>query len=231
MTFRSFVPVLSAVVVLSTSLSHAATILATDFTGVDTSGASATNIAWIVNGIQTPASSLTFYDPASPSTTFGFRIGGTPADNIQVARNIETAGPWATSFIVNPTVGIDLTGFALDFRAISNTAGNQTASKSVRYTLEVFDGTTSLGSAFAEVTDPGGTPGGVTANLDLTALPDLNAGTAYKFVVTASSSATAGNNVAIDNLVLTGNAVPEPSMALLGAAATLLLPLVRRRQA
>ncbi|MDB6077080.1 MAG: hypothetical protein JWO82_827 [Akkermansiaceae bacterium] len=230
MMFRSLVLVATAAV-LSSSLGHAATVLATDFTGVDTSGSSATNISWTANGVQVPAATLTFYDPAAPATTFGFRTGGTPADNIQVARNIETAGPWATSFIVNPTVGLDLTGFALDFRAISNTAGTQSASKSVRYTLEIFDGTTSLGSAFADVTDPGGTAGGVTANLDLTALPDLNSGTAYTFVVTASSFATSGNNVAIDNLVLTGNAVPEPTSALLASAAAVLPLLRRRRQA
>ncbi len=198
------------------SLGSAATILSTDFTGVDTSGTSATGIVWTTQGIQTPASSLTFYDPANPSTTFGFISGGTPADNIQIARNIETAGPWSTSIAITPLTTIDLTGFALDFRAISAAGANQSASKTATYTVEIFDGSTSLGSFADTVTDPGGgTAAGDRADIDLTPLANLQPGTSYTFVLTVSASATLGNNVAIDNLELTGTFIPEPSFSLL----------------
>ncbi len=207
----------------------AVSVLSSDFTGVNTSGTTATGIAWTTNGIQTPATSLEFYSPSAPATKFGFHAGGTPANNIQVARNIETLGPWATSFAFTTTTGIDLVSFALDYRAINNSGIDQNTgtARSAIYTLEIFSGTTSLGSFFDTVTDSG--PANDRAVIDLSSLDPLAADTNYRFVLTVSSTATAGNNVAIDNLDLTGTLIPEPSFALLGLSGAVLL--LRRRLA
>ena len=231
---KTSIPTLVALL-LAAAPAPAAVLLATDFTGVAANDTAApyvaTGISWTTSGLTLESADLTFAGPTGPN---GFITGGTAADNIQVNRNIETAGPWSTTLTITPAAELDLANFTLFYRAINGGGANQVAQKDALVTLTLFLGSgtggTNLGSFSDLVVDPGGgTAAGDTADVGLGTLGNLAAGQAYTFqLTTAENTDTGGNNWAIDDLVLNGSAVPEPGSALLGALGA--LALLRRRR-
>jgi hypothetical protein len=230
-----FLITMAATGLLAAGSSQAAVLLSSDFTGVVASDTSApytaTNITWTTSGLTLASNDLTFTG-YNNGTGNGFITAGSAANNIQVNRNVETGGPWSTSFTVTPTATLDLTNFTLFYRAISGTGVNQSAVKNGIATMRVYLGTdnggTLLGTFSDTFEDPGGgTAAGDTADIDLSSLDALSIGQAYHFELTTSAhTSTLGNNWAIDDLTLNG--VPEPSAALLGGLG--LLVLLRRRR-
>jgi hypothetical protein len=227
--------ILAAIALMLGCNAPAAIVLSTNFTGVTANDTSvpytATNISWTTNDLTLASNSLVFYG-YNNGTGNGFITSGSPANNIQVNRNVETGGPWSTSFTVTPTATLDLTNFTLFYRAISGTGVNQSAAKNGTATLRVYLGADTSGVLLGTYSDTfedpgGGTAAGDVADIDLTALSDLTIAQAYTFELTTSShTSTLGNNWAIDNLTLNG--IPEPRAALLGCLG--LLALLRRRR-
>ena len=228
---------LAAALLLCAGSASSAVLLSTDFTGVVANDTSvpytATNITWTTNHLTLASDNLIFYG-YNNGTGNGFITGGSAANNIQVNRNVETGGPWSTSFTITPTATIDLTNFTLFYRAINGTGVNQSAAKNGTATLRVYLGSDTSGDLLGTYTDTfqdpgGGTTAGDVADINLSALPDLNSDQAYTFELTTSrGSETLGTFWAIDNLTLHGDVIPEPGAALLGSLG--LLALLRRRR-
>lgn len=226
-------PIIITASLLTVGSASSAVLLSTNFTGVTANDTSvpytATNITWTTSGLTLASTNLVF---TGYTATNGFITAGTAANNIQVNRNVETGGPWSTSFTITPTATLDLTNFTLFYRAISGTGVNQTAVKNGVASLKVYLGADTSGTLLGTYSDifedPGsGTAAGDIADIDLSALADLTIAQAYTFELTTSShTSTGGNNWAIDNLTLNG--VPEPGTTLLGGLG--LLALLRRRR-
>ncbi len=224
--------ILVAASLLLAGNASAAVLLATDFTGVSRNNTTntASNITWTTNGLTLASPDLVF------SHGFINTGGNAPDNNIRVNRNVETAGPWSTSFTITPAVALELDNFTLFYRAINVNGFNQLNVKDANVALNVYQGAdvtgTLLGTFSDIVVDPGGpnsnnAGSGDTADIDLSSLAALTIGQAYTFELTTSShTTTGGNNWAIDNLTLNG--IPEPSAALLGGLGFLFL--LRRRQ-
>ncbi len=223
---------------LTAGSAPAAVLLFTNFTDLlpsDTSAPYTVTVPtelWTTSGLTLASNDLVFTGYSYAAGTNGFIQGGARRSNIQVNRNVETGGPWSTSFTIIPTATLDLTSFTLFYRAISGTGVDQAAAKNGVATLKVYEGTDNTGSllgTFSDIfEDPGGaTTAGDTAEIDLSSLDDLTIAQSYFFELTTSAhTSTGGNNWAIDNLTLNG--VPEPSAALLGGLGLLVL-LHRRR--
>lgn len=214
---------------------HAAVILSSDFTGVDTSDATApytaTNITWDdVNGIATPTGDLTFINPTGPSNVNGFFTG---ADQISVNYNMVNNGPWQTEFdlvMENAITEIDLTQIEVDLRLTTGSGSdNTTTSKNGRTTIELVGSVSgSLGTI-----DPGNSSYPsvfYTRTLDLTSLPTLDASETYSLLITTYGTGH-GHNKSFIGFSLEGDVsvIPEPaSLILLGLGSTLMLS--RRRK-
>jgi len=187
----------------------AGTILATDFTDVDTSvSPNATNITWdTVDGIDTPASSLAFTGPIS-----GFFSA---TDLIAVDCNVDTENPWSTTIdlaLDASTASIDLTSFSVLTNYLTNSGAPQSANRTIKLTVEIEGSTSgSLGSSFVDHTDPGGGTG-TTATIDLTGF-SLNNTESYTLTFTSSTAGGPGVNMDFDDLTITGDVTPVPEPA------------------
>lgn len=228
--FNPLFPVLAASAI-SLGSAHGATVLASDFTGVSKSGNTADSFSWdTVNGINTPSTSLDFFDADDGTTAVSFH--DVTANEIVVNQNM-TAGGWVTSFNLSlngSTASISLTNLIVDLRLATGSGGdNTTGSKQGQISLEVIGSTSgSLGTA-----DLGGDQAyptvEYTRTLDLSGFADLNSSETYTFQLSATGSGF-GHHKSMQAVELTGDIspIPEPSVALLGGLG--LLALLRRRR-
>jgi len=216
---------LAALAVLAIAgAARAEVILATDFTGVDTSASpTAGSITWdTVNGIIAPAPSLTF------DAIDGFFSA---PDLISVDRNVDNDGPWSTTIdlaLDAGTLAIDLTSFSIRTNYTSNSGATQTANRTINLAVAIEGSASgSLGSSDIDHTDPGGGTGTV-ASIDLSGFRLDNTET-YTLTFTASSADGPGVNMNFDDLAIAGDiTVPEPgSLVLLGLGG---LAVLRRRR-
>lgn len=219
--------------------SHAAVIIADDFSDVLKTSSPATFGSWnTVNGINTPTNSLTFFaagDTASSSddgSELSFFNNAANPGMIDVNNNM-TSGGWRTSIILvldASTSSIELTSISLDMRLTNGTGGSQsTSSKTGRMTLELVGSS----SGVLGTIDPGnsGYPtSDYTRVLDLSALPTLDTSESYTINISALGTGF-GHHKALDAISLEGDitAIPEPSALLLGAIGFVVL--LRRRYA
>ena len=224
---------LIAVVTVSFSLTaQAAIILGDEFADVvdaSKTGNTATFDSWdSVNGINAPASSLSFF-VGDTTTPVGFHNASD--GEIDVNNNM-TAGGWDTSILLNldgSTGSIGLTSLILDMRLTNGSgADNSTGSKSGRMAVELIGSSSgSLGTV-----DPGNSSYPsveYVRTLDLTGLPALGTSESYTLVVKARGTGF-GHHKSLQALELNGDitAIPEPGTIGLLALACSALLLFRR---
>ena len=207
---------------------HAATVLSSDFNGVDptdtTAPFTATNITWDnVNGIDTPAGELTFDNPD------GFH--GNNANEIMVNRNLTTEGPWSTTLDIQldaGTASIALTSFDFNWRVTGNSGTNNTSSsKQTNFALNIT-GSISGDQGTPETGLQGTGSPFQFRSIDLTGIT-LNPGEVYTLTFSANGTGF-GHNASILDIALEGEItpVPEPtSLALLTLGG---LMIARRRR-
>lgn len=194
--------------------SQAAIVLNTGFSGVSQAGTTASGFSW-TSDLGEEANATTSLAFTGSATGFIAEAAGTgeAGEPIGVAGNIETVGPWSTSFQFTPSQTLSLSSFDISSYSISGGGAHQGNPKSVQWTLNIVDGVSIFNDSLA-LTEPGGAgPANFVIN---TTGVTLNANTTYTFQVTVSSPVpSGGNNIALNSFTLNGEAIPEPSSAVL----------------
>ncbi|MBT8036429.1 MAG: Ig-like domain-containing protein [Verrucomicrobiae bacterium] len=183
---------------------YAATILADDFADVVKAGNSVTWGAWdSVNGIDAPATSLSFWKGGTTSAASFHRVTD---GEIDVNNNMKAAG-WDTSWELNlsPSVAsIRLTTLEIDLRLINKDGYGQSArGKNSRMLVELVG---SVSGLLGKV-DPGNSfcPGGeYTRILDLTRLPTLDHSETYTLHLKARGTGL-GHHKSLQGMALRGD--------------------------
>jgi len=185
-------------------------ILRSGFEGRVLGGTTASGFSWTsdVDEQDNATTSLAFTGSAT-----GF-IGGydinsgllnPPGQPIPVAGNIETVGPWSTSFQFTPAANRELALAGITCYAINATGGHQGANKSIRWDVSITGGALDV-SAHATGNDPGGNDA-LFLPVDFTGTT-LAGGTTYTMTLTVSSpEPTGGNNIALHSISLAAPSV------------------------
>lgn len=106
-------------------------ILSSDFDGNTVSGAIASNITWVTDGVADPGD-LTFSHPLFNTAASQDRIG--------VDRNLHNEGPWTVDIPLNVQgQGIELTAVSLDAFIYNNAGALQTAQRDLDLTVALLD--------------------------------------------------------------------------------------------
>lgn len=231
LTRKSVALILGAMVGLAAT-TPAATVLQSDFAGVslNSSTNTASSISWTTNGIVTPTTSMVFVgndDKGGGELDFHNQD-----DQLPVDYNLSNEGSWSTSVtnisLEAPTTSIDLTNLSLDFLLRSNLGVPITSTRDLSITVGVFGSSSgSIGTGFLSQDRSGADF--TNYNIDLSSLPDLNSSEIYTVEITVDTTYTRGQNASMDNLVLSGTVVPEPSIALLAGLGLSGLMVRRKR--
>lgn len=185
---------------------QASDLLRTDFTGFSTSGTTISNFSWSSDeGEAANAStSLQLAGSATGFKTVSNGTGGTgPA--VGVSGNVETTGAWNTSFTFTPSQDFDISSFEISSYSINSSGGHQSASHLVDWALEISSAGVDFTGNVTRDESGGNAPLLFAINTEGTT---LDAGTTYTFKLTVSSTATAGNNIALDTLTLKQSPYP-----------------------
>lgn len=219
--FKKFFQATLAVVTLSSALpASAAVILSSDFTG--TSG-DASNVTWtendvsVTNTLDPQDSSLNSLDLFSNST-----------NAFAVDYNIHTQGSWFVDIMVTASSLIDnivLDILSLD-ASIYNKNGNlQTAQRDLSFSLEIFEGVSSIFSDTVDVfvgdNNNSGFVATETIDFDLSSIL-LDGGSDYIFRLTALGTGS-GNNAGFDNFLLSGTSTALPSVSVSAPGSMIIL--------
>ena len=197
-----------------------ATILTTDFSGRTLGGTTASGFGWTSGlGEQNNATTSLAFTGNATGFISGYSLASgalnPPGQPIPVAGNIETGGPWSTSFRFTPAANHDLATVDVVCYAISASGAHQVGAKSIRWDVTLQGGALNQ-SAFAAGSDPGGN-GALTLAVGFPGVT-LAAGTTYTITLTASSPApSGGNNLALNSITLSapgaGPEIPESMVA------------------
>lgn len=182
-------------------------VLHTDFTGFSTAGTTISNFSWSsdIGEAANASTSLRCEGSASGFNSVSTGAGGTgPA--VGIAGNIETTGPWHTSFTFTPSQALDLSSFDISSYSVSNSGGHQGASHSVNWALEISSNEVNFDGHETQVEPGGNSQHSFSIDTSGTA---LEAGTNYTFKLTVSSTQTNGNNIAFDTLTLNQSPLPD----------------------
>ena len=214
---------------LSSAHSAASVLLYTDFQGRSLSGTTASGFSW-TSDLGEAANATTSLEFTGSATGF---IGGydldsgslnPPGQPIPVNGNIESDGPWSTSFTFTPATTVELTTVQMISYAISGGGVHQFNAKSVQWAMTISGGT--VNETASNSGDDPEFEAPLILDLGFEGV-ELVAGNPYTFTATVSSPApTGGNNIALNSIQV--NAIPEPTTALLGLLG--LLGLLRRRR-
>lgn len=209
--FKKFFQATLAVVTLSSALpASAAVILSSDFTG--TSG-DASNVTWtendvsVTNTLDPQDSSLNSLDLFSNSTNM-----------FAVDHNIHNSGDWFVDIVVSASSLIQDIVFdtlSLDVSIFNNSGNLQRAQRDLSFSLEIFDGLTSVFSDTIDVFNGNVSGAGFvpTENIEFDLLGlILDGGDDYTFRLTASGTG-GGNNAGFDNFLLSGTSTALPSVS------------------
>jgi len=207
------------------SASASITIASTDFDGRSVSGATASSLTWILNGVADPGDLTT----DAPDGLFDTADA---QDRFAVDRNIHTEGTWSVDIPLDiGGAAISLGTVTLDAFIYNNGGRLQTVGRDLDLTIELLLGVASIATDVVNDIFPGGgaivQP--VPVSFDLSG-NTLLANTDYTLRLTASGTGP-GNNAGIDNLSINAN-VPEPMSILVWSGLLGAVGLVtRRRQA
>ena len=181
------------------------TILHTDFGGRDLAGTTASGFSW-TSDLDEQDNATTTLEFTGSATGFisGYGINSgalnPPGAPIPVAGNVETVGPWSTSFQFTPAATRELAVVEVICYAINASGGHQGNSKNIRWDVDIEGGSLDV-SAHATGDDPGGN-GALSLPIDFTGTT-LEGGTTYTITLTVSSPApTGGNNIALNSISL-----------------------------
>jgi arylsulfatase A-like enzyme len=182
------------------------TILRTHFDSRTLSATTASGFAWTSDlGEQGSATTSLAFTGSATGFIDGYTLGSgalnPPGQPIPVAGNIESSGPWSTSFQFTPLASHPLASVEITAYAISATGGHQATNKNIRFEVTIQGGSL---NRTAEAT--GDDPGGNGALVLPIAFPPttLEAGTTYTITLTANSPApSGGNNLALNSIALT----------------------------
>jgi hypothetical protein len=173
-----------------------------------------------------PINDPVYWGFSSAGNTYAQSRGTTASEALAVAAD----DYW--SFTVTPNVGFTLDLTTLTFDTIHNaTAGN--GDQDTNATMSVFvrssiDGYASnIGSTFTQAWDTTTTDRSI--DLSAPAFQDIDTATTFRFYIFDSGVDTASNGLRLDNVVLNGVVVPEPSSAILLGFGSLMLLRRRRR--
>jgi hypothetical protein len=233
MNIKSGVKYFAFVAILSASSSSNATIIAsTDFDDKTTSGATASNLDWTLNGISDPLNLTASENLFSNSTT---------EDMFAVDNNLITEGSWSVDIDINVLAvnNISLSTVSLNAYIFSNSGSLQTTGRDLDLNLSLFSGASLLADVNELDIYVNGGPlvQGQAVSFDFTG-NTLLAGNDYFLRLTASSNGGLGNNAGFDNLSIEGliqlvklppPPVPVPEPYLLGIFGLCIMLIGARR--
>lgn len=216
--------VLSISIACLAATSQAAVILSTNFTNTGVSGATMNGITWVENGLSAPSSitaSVNLLD--NPSGT-GDAVGGYFAGNAQVNNTTSGSPAWSMTFTVTVgTTAVALSDLVLASAEINSFAVLGAGNGSSTINLNVVDNLTTL-SIFNQSQNRTDLTGASQSLSYTPASPlTLAASNTYDITFTVWELVSGGSFEAFDSLTLNGEAIPEPSTALLGGLGMLLL--------
>jgi autotransporter-associated beta strand protein len=204
--------ILTAVCILGAGSATADVLLRTDFQGrtLNSGTKTASGFSWTseLGEAANASTSLTFTGSATGFISGYVLSSGSlnpPGQPIPVAGNIETVGPWSTSFTFTPDKSVDLTTINVISYAISATGVHQTSAKPVSWAVNISGGLVNE-TVTASGSDPAGNAP-LSLNLDFTDIR-LTVGTTYTFTLTVSAASSTGNNIALNSIQV--NALPAP---------------------
>jgi len=223
--FKKFFQATLAVVTLSSALpASAAVILSSDFSGTQ---GNAANVSWTENDVSVSNT----LDPQDSSLN-SLSLFSNSASIFAVDHNIHNAGDWFVDIVISASSLIQdivLDTLSLDVSIFNNAGSLQTAQRDLSFSLEVFDGLSSVFSDTITVfsgdnNDTGFVPT-EPIEFDLLGLI-LDGGEDYTFRLTASGTG-GGNNAGFDNFLLAGtsNALPSVSVSAPGSMIILLMSI------
>ncbi|MFT6792281.1 MAG: hypothetical protein ACJAR1_000260 [Rubritalea sp.] len=209
-------------------------ILADNFDDVldaNKTGNTATFDAWdTVNGIDTPATSLAFFDGGTTTAASFFNVNDGEID----VNNNMTAGGWDTSFdlvLDGTTSTIDLTSMVIDLRLTNGSGGAQVTNSKSGQMLVELSGSISGVLGTADLGGNIGYPSDVyQRSVDLSSFAALDGSETYTITLQARGTGF-GHHKSLQAFTLNGDtsAVPEPTTtALLGLGGLALI--LRRRK-
>ncbi len=207
------------------------TILSTDFTGRTVAGATASTIAWVVNGVADPGD-LTAV-PVGGGTFGGLFDSANAQGHFAPDRNTGNEGPWSVDIpVLVEGSDVIVQDVVLDWQHFNNSGVFQGPSRSVDWTAALIG---SLSGQVATITNlnVSGTSGIET--LTFAAPVTLSGSETWTLQILAEGSNGTGNNTGLDGINVIGfvteAAVPEPATATLALIGIAGLAMRRRRRA
>jgi hypothetical protein len=216
MNIKSGIKYFAFVAIFFASASSNATIIAsTDFDDKTTSGATASNLDWTLNGIS---------DPLSLTATENLFLNSENKDMFAVDHNLKTEGSWSVDIDLNVLAinNIALSTVSLNAYIFSNNGLEQVNSRDLDLNLSLFSGASLLANVneLNIYADSGSVVQGQAVFFDMSG-NTLFGGNDYFLRLTASSNGVNGNNAGFDNLSIEGLiqvvappivSVPEPTL-------------------
>ena len=235
----------TAVISLSIISADAVTIASADFNGrtrttTTTTNDTASNLNWTLNGISTPGDLTAVPNQALTNGFTQFQANGLFQTSFTQNAffpnlNIHNEGSYYVDVPLSITHagGISLTGLSFTGMIGGNTGFAQGSGREVDYRAEILDsGNNVIGSdningqnAFVQNQPPVPT---TNVSLDFGGVT-LSSGTTYNVrIYVGADDNRVGNNAGLDDLVITGDLIPEPGTGILGMLSAMLL--LRRRR-
>ncbi len=214
---------------ISGSITHAATLLSTDFTNTSIAGTTMNGVSWTENGLSAPTSlsaSSNLFTAGAAAAANGYMSVG-----VNINGSTELLPAWSTTW----TITVGASDIQLDtinlFSVEHNSGGSLGAGNGTsRINLSIVDNNTSGTVANQTLTKSNGnaTPEELIYNFGGSPLA-MTGGNTYDVTFTLWENSSSGHFEALDSVSFEGStAIPEPSsMILLGLFS---LCLLRRRR-
>lgn len=198
-----------------------AVIASSDFDDRTVSGATASNLTWMVNGVANPGEMQAMDETSGLSEPLALFDTVDAQGKFAVDRNIASGGPRSEGFWyvdVQLDVGpapLDLSSASLDAYIFSNKGLLQPKNRDLDMSVELLNASNTL---MAEDTQLDIFPDNDSepvqpqfVRFDLSSASLLSANSDYFLRIRVFSDGTNGNNAGFDNLVIHGEVVPEPA--------------------
>lgn len=210
--------VLLAAGLLMSLSANATVILSTDFDDRTVSGDTASDLAWVANGVTNPGA-LTVSEAATLAPTLALFNTAGSQDRFAVDRNLHNEGSWFVDLdfnVQNNISVINLESLSFDSMIFNNSGAVQGVQRDLDMGLELFaNGVSLFADSIENIFAGNGTNNPISrlVSFDLSG-QNLTQGNDYTLRLTASGAGP-GNNAGFDNLNLSGTVVSEPSMFML----------------